>query len=272
MAVAREPRDAAIKNTMDSFRDQFLTPHNVSYYLFRTLFPPSRRWVYKPCAKSGTSSVLKFLFEVEFQTRLTVKTTPEDDINPSHEFHLLANARVFGRALEYGYSLPNLLNQSDFGERIAVCRNPYDRALSAYRYICLSHSQKSRWFELERVRMVAAHGFDWDVHTNSSHGFDLFLQYIEHEIETVGVNNLDEHWRPQFDVMKPAAFQPTIIGRLEDTDTFLNAIAERIGPGLSADLSRENVTSGGLSSRDISQYQKEQIERIYKNDFEYFSY
>jgi hypothetical protein len=270
--LGAEKRDAAAKETADQFPLSFPNKSIATQYLFRVILPPSLRWVYRPVGKTGTSSLLKLLFEIEFGTKFSFKTTPLDDINPSHEFHMLANSRVFGRALEYGLSLPALIADPRYGVRIALVRNPYSRAVSAWRYLCLSHEKKSRWLELERLRLMAICGFDWDVHPNTAYGYNLFLDYIEAEIANVGADNINEHWRPQCVCLKPEAFQPEMLGKLEDLKPFTAQLCERLKCSAPSQIPHENRSEDERQSAYQTKELSKRCEAIYKDDFERFGY
>ncbi len=272
LPVGPEKRDSAIKETIEKFPLSFSNKFTASQYLFRVILPPSFNWVYKPIAKTGTSSILRFLFEIEFETKFTFKTTPLDDINPSHESHMLASSRVFGRALEYGLSLSTLTTSPQFGARFALVRNPYSRAISSWRYLCVSHERKSRWLELERLRLTAICGFDWDVHPNTVYGFNLFLDYVQAEIETVGGDYVNEHWRPQYICLKQEAFQPEIVGRLENIEEFTHQLCDRLNRRMPSGIPHENKTV----EENHEEYRTKEIwkkcQDLYKIDFERFGY
>lgn len=273
MPVGREKRDRAIKETMQRFPGQFRTSSIASEYLFRIILPPSRRWAYKPVAKCGSSSLLKLLFEIEFETKFTVKITNEDDnINDAHQSHVIANSRVFGRALEYGYSLHDVRLDARFGERIVLVRDPYSRLVSAWEYICLSHAKRSRRFEFDRLRLSAVCGFDWDKHPHTVYGLRLFLDYVQAEMAAVGTDNVNEHWRPQYDAIKPEAFGPSIVGKLEKLQEFLSEMSRKLECNAGIELPRENF---GPES-DRMKYDVKEIrngcETVYKNDYNYFEY
>ncbi|WP_281841517.1 hypothetical protein [Sinisalibacter aestuarii] len=105
-------------------------------FLQLTILPPSQRWMFFSAGKAASSSTLNLLFEMEFGRPLSVHFDAPHDINPSAVVHQLANHGVFSRALKLGLGMPDLLALP--AERLLVVRNPYARAVSAFRYLCRS--------------------------------------------------------------------------------------------------------------------------------------
>jgi len=239
-------------------------------FLNLSILPPSKRWIFLSLGKNGSSSTLKLLFELEFGHRLSAHFDAPVDINPSAIVHQLAEHGVFGRALKLGLGLDDLLALD--AERLVIVRNPYDRALSAYRYFCQSDARASGWFLGPRLRANAMVGFDWDSMPGTLEGFRRFLAYLEAEVDARGPWALDPHWCIQARLSFPDIYRPTLIGRMEDLPAFYRSLAERLGQPLPAEIAAENRQAPAPDALLADPDARRAIERIYAPDFETFGY
>ncbi len=265
-------RTAAVQATQDHAPGAFPTQGSARSFLSQVILPPSMKWGFISVGKNASSSVLNLLFRAEFGTRLGVSVTPESDINPAAAIHMLADNRVFARALHRGLSLPDLLGAQGPKERICVVREPMARVVSAFRYFCRSDTLHSRWFAGDRFRINAALGFDWARHPGTAEGLHRFLRYIAQELDQVGADHVNGHWRPQVDFIKPDAFAPTLTGRMEDMETFYRALSTRIGfspDGPAPWENRQNTEADPLLADAPA---RTLCQQIYGRDYEAFGY
>lgn len=270
--VSQAAQRVAIRNSRADFPGQFRSNEDVGFYLMQVTLPPSMRWGFISVGKNASSSTKRLLFRAEFGSEMTTEVLPLHDINPSAAIHVLTEHRVFTNALQMGLSARQILGTKGPKERICVLRDPMARAVSAYRYLCKSHVEKSRWFSGDRFRMNAVTGFDWNQHTGTLDGFHRFLDYIAWQIDAEGVEQVDGHWRPQVEFIKPAIFQPTIIGRMEDMAPYWRTLSERFGVPLADDSPWENRQPPAPDdmARDTSAVTK--VQAIYSADYEAFGY
>lgn len=267
------PRRAeAARATRAAAPDLFATEAAARGFLAQILLPPSLRWGFVSVGKNASSSTLALLFRAEFGCELSVSLMPEHDINPVAALHMLADNRVFSRALLRGLSLADLLGPDGPGERICLVRDPMARAVSGFRYFCLSDARRSLWFAPDRLRINAAFGFDWTRHPGTAEGLELFLRYIARQIAQIGADGVDAHWRPQVDFIKPAAFRPTLTGRVEDMPAYYRALSDRLGFALTGAgpwenrlVSEDDPLIGQAAARTL-------CERVYAADYEAFGY
>ena len=270
--VAMAHRTAAVQDTRAAAPAAFPTRGAARGFLHQIILPPSMNWGFISVGKNASSSVLNLLFRAEFAVDMGVSVTPESDINPAAAIHMLADNRVFARALHRGLSLPDLLGARGPKERICVTRDPMARIVSAFRYFCQSDTLHSRWFAGDRFRINAALGFDWAHHPGTPEGLRRFLRYIAQEVDQVGTDNVNGHWRPQVDFIKPDAFAPTLTGRMDDMEVFYRALSARIGFALDGPApweNRQNTEADPLLSDAPAQTLCQQI---YASDYQAFGY
>ncbi|MCB1396685.1 MAG: sulfotransferase family 2 domain-containing protein [Rhodobacter sp.] len=264
---ATEPTPV-LRRTLAEFPDHFPTVEAARAYLRLIIVPPSMRWGFMSVGKTASSSILTLLFKAEFGTDLTVSLQPGRDINPAAPVHMLADCQVFSRAYLLGLSAGEVLGPKGPRERIVMLREPMQRAASAFRYFCLSDTMQSPWFLPDRLRINAAFGFDWRVHPGTIDGFRLFLRFVEAEAERVGVDAVDGHWRPQHDFIKPAVFQPTITGKMDDMAGFVRALEERLGLPMTASMPWENRQRVEVDPFEVDAEAVALCQRIYARDFD----
>ena len=267
--VPEPERVQAVTRSIPEFPDQ--TPRQaVRNYLNMALLGQGRGWVYVSTGKTATSSTLPFLYQMQFGHPLTARFVPENDINPSAIIHALAEHGVFSRALLEGLSSIDI--RALDAPRLLSVRNPYDRAVSAFRYLCKSQEAAKPWFLHERLRLDAAVGFDWDSMSGTVEGLRRFLTFLQMEIDAFGVHSLNPHWRPQVACCHPSVFQPDIVGRTEDLPAFFAEVAQRMDRPMPEDVISENVQGNDTSSLSSDPEARRLIETIFASDFETFGY
>ncbi|MEM6739928.1 MAG: sulfotransferase family 2 domain-containing protein [Pseudomonadota bacterium] len=226
LARARAAHGAAFRN------EEALT----QWFRF-ILLPASGAWAFKPNGKTGTTSLLHALFELEFGVPLTVSHHEPDGILEDHAVHCLAEARVFS-PLTALRGAPCALDVLEKALRLTIVRHPLSRALSAFRYLCRADARAVSRFLRERLRMNAITGFDWQRDPDTPDGFRRFLDFVAHELEHQASLPLDWHIGPQVLNVRPEIFQPDLVGRTEDVPAFLAEIAARLDRPLPERLRR----------------------------------
>ncbi|QDL94702.1 transposase (plasmid) [Paroceanicella profunda] len=270
--VPAADQSRAVAATRRAFPGHFPDAAAAAGFLFQVILPPSRRWGFISVGKNASSTTLRLLFRAEFGCDMTVQATPAHDINPAAALHMLVEHGVFTRAAWQGLSAPDLLGARGPGERICVVREPFDRAVSGFRYLCRSHRARSLWFARDRFRMNAALGFDWSRHPDTAEGFRLFLRYIAWQVETEGRDAVDAHWRPQATFIKPEVFRPTLTGRMEDMAGYCRSLSERLGgPPPDTDI-RENRQPDPQQALRTDREARRLCEALYAIDYEAFGY
>jgi hypothetical protein len=271
-AVPMPRRTECASKTRDAFPEHFCSVEDARVFLAHIILPPSKRWAFISVGKSGSTSVLRSLFRAEYGCELTVAVTPLHDVNPQPEVHMLAEHGVFSRAILLGMTASDMLHDRFAGERICVVRDPFARAVSAFRYLGYSHEQKSRWFARHRFRMNALMQFDWDKHCGTRDGFVRFLEYVQWQLDNDPEHEIDGHWKPQATSIKPAVFQPSLVGRMEDFAGFIRELEHRFDLPPSAEIRHDNRQDAfDLSQLDDAKT-RALCERAYACDYEAFGY
>ena len=257
--------------------DHFPNKEAARDFFFQIIFPPSMRWTFISTGKNASTSVLNWLFEQEFGVPLTVKAEHPIDINPASEIHTLPIYGIFSRALLQGYNMEHFKPPERSIERLCVVRNPFERAISAFRYLCKSQKLESRWFAPDRFKLNAFFRFDWEKDMDTPKGFLLFLNYIQWQIELEGADAVNDHWRPQYTFIKPDLFEPTVIGRMEDMDRFYSEASERIGFPSPLSPKQKNAQTTSAQKADLfklydSPEARGLCSQIYQQDYEHFGY
>ncbi len=255
----------------EDYPDSFSSEEDAFQFLKHIFVSASNRWAYSGNGKSGTSSTKRFIFELEFGSKLTVALDNPKDINPDSNAHGLTKAGVF-RSL---VSIAGGIDLLDGVLRITTVRHPLSRVLSAFNYLCIINDRAHVWMVEERLRMNAMVGFDWEKEPRTSRGLAKFLNYIELCTQANAERIVNPHWRIQVDNIHPDVFKPHIIGRTEDLGTFYREIAERLDQPLpenwilpEANKSQYATDPATLITPEIER----QIENIYRRDFEEFGY
>lgn len=224
-------RRALFDRAVDRFPKVFTRPEQVADLFSRVTVPASHRWIYTGNAKTGGSSVRRFLFEMEFGVPLTAALASPMDFNPDLVSQSLAAAGVF-RPLSM---IPNGLAVLDAGLRLTTARHPVGRALSSFNYLCRSHDAASPRLADDRLRMNALVGFDWTADCDTAQGFAKFLDYVRQTDAEHATWTADPHLRPQVRNVLPRVTRPAIIGRTEDLPAFCHAVADALNQPLPAD-------------------------------------
>ncbi len=263
-------RRAMAERTLARFPGAFGTEAEALRWLNGISMPASSRWAFVGNAKTGSSSIKRFLFMLEFGMPLTVSFESPSDINPDAVSHALTRAGVF-RALP---SIPSGLMLMSRALRLAASRHPVSRAISSFNYICQTDVERSPWLLGERLRMNATCGFDWSKDRFTHAGFLKFLDHLALINQHQGDPVEDPHLRPQVRNVRPDIFKPDLLGRTEDLHGFFRAIAERLDRPLPADVdlpisNRQN--SAAMAEALISGESKRRIATVFAADFHWLN-
>jgi hypothetical protein len=240
---------------------------------FRYVFTPrSNRWAFLSSGKTGTTSAIGMLFELEFGVPLTAAAGSLTDMNRDGAVHHTIEAGVF-RALHQRADIDCMTTYLRSTLRIATVRHPTDRAWSAFRYLCRSQDLAHPQFAHDRIRLCATTGFDWTRHARSRDGFLLFLDYVALALSETGGMPVNNHWRPQVMDIRPDLFPPDILGRMEDPAAFAAALQARLEPSVrlaprALNRSDDSDRPDWLSERAV----RARLEQVYAADYEAFRY
>lgn len=267
-------RTRAVQATRRRFPQQFPKDVDAREYLRSVIVPPSQRWAYVLNGKSASSTVLRFLFRLEFGCELTASADPAFDFNSARNVHRAYDHNVFQRAIYVPLSADQLLERTGI-VRIAVVRHPLARAVSGFRYLCRSNELGHASFVEDRLRINAMAGFDWDRMPGTEAGMLCFLDYIEADQARFGSWRVNHHWRLQADNLCAEVFQPNLLGKVEALDAFLEGLWERLAPpgeALPGGRLRENRQPVDDSVVLDTEAVRRRVEKIYARDFEAFGY
>lgn len=260
---------AATESAFQARPEAFLNRNRLHQYFLYTFVPRNLAWAFKPNNKAGSSSVLAFLFALEFGQPLSAEIA--DPFEQDTITHRLAEARLLARLPEH----PDVTDaQASLAQclRLTTVRHPASRALSGYFYICRAQQAGSEAFARHRLRMTALVGFDWARHTGTPDGFLRFLDWIGAE-EELGGWMADAHFRPQTTNIRPEILRPDIIGRTEDLGAFYTAVCARLGRelphGVMQPRNRQPETD---PSPFFTPEVRARIARIFAADFAAFDY
>lgn len=270
-AEALPPQRRAIaERALVRFPGAFLNEGEALRWLNRISMPASSRWAFVGNAKTGSSSIKRFLFLLEFGIPLTVSFDSPSDINPDAVSHALTRAGVF-RTLS---SIPSGLMLLSRALRLATSRHPVARAISSFNYICQTDIESSPWMLGERLRMNATCGFDWSKDRFTPDGFLKFLDHLALINQQSGEPIDDPHLRPQVRNVRPEIFKPDLVGRTENLHGFFRAIAERLDTPLPPDIdlpisNRQN--SATMADTLITSESKRRIASVFAADFQWLN-
>ena len=256
-----------------AIRPHFDTEKGARDFLSFPIVGPEGRWAYMPSGKTGTTSALQGLFELEFGVPLATRIAAHDNLNRDQAVHRLTQAGVFLRLAEVpGRKGP--LAMLDDTVRLATVRHPLARAISGFRYLCRSHAEASPQFQVERLRLAARTGFDWDRHPETAEGLVRFLDHLAAEIAEDGVEAMDRHFRPQVANVRPDLFRPDITGRTEDLPRFFARIASRLGKPVPAPSASRplNVQGAPPDTMVAEPSVRRRVLDLFAADFEAFGY
>ena len=263
-------RRALAERAMSRFPGAFQTEVDAQRWLNAILMPASARWAFVGNAKTGSTSIKRFLFLLEFGVPLTVGFDPSTDINSDAISHHLARAGVF-RSVP---AIPSGLMLMSRALRLAASRHPVSRAISSFNYICQTDAVRSNWLVGERLRMNATCGFDWSCDRFNHAGFLKFLDHLDLIGQQPGDPIEDPHLRPQVRNVRPDLFKPDLVGRTEDLHGFFRAIAERLDTPLprEVDLPVSNrQTTVPKAEALISAESKRRIAKVFAADFDWLN-
>lgn len=268
-----EQRKPALEALVARFPAEFKRPIDADAYLSNIRMPASLRWAYKSNDKAGSSSVKRFLFQLEFGVPLTVAITPPTDINEDAAPHHLAMASLFLSPDDVPGGIPALL---DGALRLATVRDPATRAVSSFTYLCRSQEKSSVWFANDRLRLSALTGFDWTRHMHTVDGFLRFIDYVEasHHHAAAGGLPVNTHWLSQVCAVRPDLFRPDIVGRTENLPDFFSTVAQRLGhpPPQHDDIPHTNRQPGDRADTLLTPATRSRIAQVYAADYQAFGY
>ncbi|NBZ87635.1 sulfotransferase family 2 domain-containing protein [Stagnihabitans tardus] len=236
--------------------------------LQRHILPPSLRWSFCRNGKTGTTSVLSWLFEVEFGARLTAPLSREAMLNENSVAHHTVQADIFRPALQLRSGLAHLQTAC----RIVTVRHPATRALSSFRYLCKSGATGSEQFLPVRLRINAETGFDWDRDPGTERGLAKFLDYVEILHETADQTPAAIHWRAQVRNLRPDILPPSVIGRVEDLDRLARDVAERLNLSEIPPMGHQNTQGRAQDDLLASRELRNRIAEVYGEDYARFGY
>jgi hypothetical protein len=238
-------------------------------FLHRYVLPPSLRWGFCRNGKTGTTSVLAWLFEVEFGVPLTAHRAPDHTVTEKKPAHQTIAFDLFRPAVVH----PGGYEALQTALRIVTVRHPAPRALSGFRYICLADQQGSPKFLPERLRLSAETGFDWRTDPMTARGFGLFLDYVDILHETGDRRNEVVHWRSQFRNLRPDLLAPTVVGRLESLGDLPAQIAPHWSGSLpEAQLGHDNAQPSYDQALLNDSGIRHRLRETFADDFQAFGY
>lgn len=218
-----------------------------------------RRYVYRPIAKVANSTIRGLLYEAEFKA------------NGFHRHVVRINSHFvhnpFTSPLLQPYQLtPNLMERALFSDRFfrfAFVRNPVDRVLSCY----LDRVQAPNSVPHMEARRLAGSKPD------DSISFDQFVDVISQQEN----REMNHHWRPQYHQLMCGIVKYTEILRLEDFDAAMKKMLEKFYPKIAPTIDMNKMysprrTKAKEMAITVSPETRKKIEKIYKEDFEFFGY
>lgn len=275
-APAPHPR---VRKLMDAAHDElgsaFGSRLAMETFFTYVLTPRSNRWAFFSSGKTGTTSAIAMLFELEFGVPLTARADNDTDMNRDAALHRTLDAHVF-RPLHQRGDIDSMQGYLRNTLCIATVRHPTDRAWSAFRYLCRSQELAHPQFSSERIRLCAATGFDWSRDAGTEDGFLRFLDYVALGLAQEDVRRVNNHWRPQVADVRPDLFPIAILGRAEDMGGFAAALHQALGtPGRPLRAPRLNSADGAPASRPDWMARpavRQRLEQIYAADYAAFGY
>lgn len=245
-----------------------LPPAEAEALLRRHVLAPSLRFAFCRNGKTGTTTLLAWLFEVEFGAPLTATLARDATLNENSIAHYLVQADIFRPALQ----MPGGLGHLRAACRIATVRHPAARALSAFRYICKSGAQGSAQFLTDRLRLNAETGFDWATDPLTPRGFHRFLDYVEILHQTGDLGASATHWRAQAHNLRPDILPPTVLGRLENLDQMARDLTEALNLDRAPAFGHHNTQGRVEDDLLAGPSLRRRIAEVYRDDFETFGY
>jgi hypothetical protein len=275
----RAPGWQALNATAKPFRDRygaaFGSAAETNQFFRNMMVPACGSWVFCPNGKTGSTSVLQFLFHLMFgaplSTRVLIRAEAQTEGDTAHQ---LVESRVFAWLALMGDG-HDPLAVFDAALRLTTVRDPFTRAVSGFLYLCRSQEMMSPRFLDVRQRLCAMQRFDWDSHPGTHDGFLRFLDHVEAELAHHDTLPVDSHFRPQVLNVRPGIVRPHLTGRCEDLPSFFTAIAARLErplpEGLDLDARHNRQPDDG---RDIfdTPASRARVAQIFAADHEAFGY
>lgn len=179
--------------------------------------------------------------------------------------------------------LNNIENASDIIadhdiSKYTVVRNPFTRILSAY-------LNKVNSFNQSYDQSVASHGEYFASIYNSIQAYDSaftkshsvsFFKFLYWILQSPDPATMNEHWIPQYEILRPDTINYNYIGRMEQLSTDAPLILSKIGINASfptqeqIGFARQNTLS--LLEKYYNSECIDIVQKIYKKDFDLFGY
>lgn len=250
--------------------EAFTTVDAAQEHLSNILLPKSGAWAYAMTTKAASSSMKRYLYELEFGQKLTTDVNDPEDRNGDAATTRLLDSRLFARA----HDLPDPAKALAGALRITTVRDPALRAVSAFKHLCRAHSRSEIPFYAERLHISALTGLDWSRDSYRSAGLERFLTFLDWAYSADRLDLIDRHWRRQTEIIQPQVFLPEITAKVEDLAPALSEIAARLGKDLPSGFVVPHANaSPAATGRDlVSPAAEALIQKIYAADFAAFGY
>lgn len=250
--------------------ETFATIGAAQEHLSNIVLPASGAWAYAMTTKAASSSMKRFLYELEFGQALTTDLNDPEDRNGDAATTRLLDTRLFARA----HDLPDPVKALAGALRITTVRDPALRAVSAFKHLCRTHSRSEIPFYAERLHISAFTGLDWGRDSYRSAGLERFLNFVDWAYSSGRLDLIDRHWRRQTEIIQPQVFQPQITAKVEDLAPALSEIAARLGKQLPGSfvIPHANASPAATGRDLVSPAAEALIQKIYAADFAAFGY
>ena len=250
----------------------FPTVESAEAWLYAGMMPKSQRWAFFDNGKCGTSTIKAFLFYCEFGVIPTSKIGQHELVSGlGNMIHKLPDSRLARRLLYTPKSFPALSKAI----RLAIVRDPIERAISGFNWLCKSQEDGSEMFSDLRLELSGTTNFDWRDDMYTTNGFSKFLDFIELEKEQFGSDSINNHFRPQVDNIKPDFTKFHLLGKTENIVDFMKEVAARLEVKITKEVENLHMNKSGSNSKNTTLLNKEtklKIETIFSDDFEAFGY
>jgi hypothetical protein len=218
---------------------------------------PKFRLLYCQIPKAATATIRSFLYR-----KMLEGTAP-----PQH-IESLRNA-PYRHGLSYSFCQLHHFTDAQFNDiltsqnilKFTVVRDPYTRALSAFRHKIV----RKDLISTIQAELKSLYNKDQD----SEVTFDEFVGCLAQIRNTV--NRFNPHFAPQWNLMGAGIVPFDKIAKLENLDVDLSALFASVG--LAWD--RSKVAKHGTQStdpNDMSEAAKRQLQEIYREDFDNLGY
>lgn len=173
------------------------------------------------------------------------------------------NKAVYGRTLghytaqQLHFRFPSLFSNS---LTFSLVRNPWDRALSAYRFACMGRTESMGVYKPEQYQIPE---------------FSSFERFVCDWLPSRDLSKCDFIFRPQYLFVCDQNKRVMVdhLGHVERLDETIRYLEERLGRSI--DVKMVNATSAGMVSYRDAYSSKEMIEivrSVYKEDVDLFGY